>query len=378
MLVSMLGSLPTEVKVANFSFSALITMFTTLVFFVVLLKVKISFKCLPFILPYFLFVTFDTLGFLWGSLSISVIQNWVVWVGGFLVFVCFASIREVGRYVGAFNIIIKISFLPYSIFMSVLMLMGKDDPASVQLTLIFFSFFCSKFILTRSINSLIALLFLVLVPIFTASRIVLIAELVAGGYVFLMLEKYRLAPKESPFKWILPFASFFLILGVMFFAFSSSKNMEEANFNGDNALQVGSVNISTAGRLYWWERSFKSAMIRPFFGHGTDGSPEMLASRQWKHPHNDYLRIFHHLGLVGLFLWAIFILKILQVSYRGLRYTQNLSFQHVYLTGHLSIVFMSIVMFTDNTITYSYILFPCLAVLGITVSCFLNDSTLKA
>lgn len=66
-------------------------------------------------------------------------------------------------------------------------------------------------------------------------------------------------------------------------------------------LVVGGVSMSGRGLI--WLRTFRHAAQAPWIGHGTGSSVHFLATEVNVgviHPHNEYLRVFHDLGLVGL------------------------------------------------------------------------------
>lgn len=373
-LISMLGSLPTEVKLGPISLSAVITMVLVLFFCITLLKVKLSYSKLIYILPIWLFIFFDSLGFIWGPVNIGVVQNWVVWFGGGVIFLSFISIKNHSVYLPAFFRGIKLSAIPYFLFMITLVIFNKDDPATIQLSILFFSYFLARVLVFKEKVSLILLFSIFMFPIFTSSRIVLISEVLAGAYAFIFIRKYCENTHASVLSKALPYLGACILSIFVLLALNSSESMREANTGGDNALQVGEMNISTAGRAYWWKKSFESALAKPILGHGTDGSKEMLSSARWSHPHNDYLRIFHHLGVLGLIFWFSFVFLLFKTFKKAIKATNNDNERCVYIWSLLSLLFMSMVMLTDNTITYSYILFPCMALFGFTISLFLAST----
>jgi O-antigen ligase len=66
-------------------------------------------------------------------------------------------------------------------------------------------------------------------------------------------------------------------------------------------IQVGGVELSGRGLL--WLQTWRHALQKPLLGHGTGSATAYLETTfpgGAVHPHNDYLRAFHDLGVVGL------------------------------------------------------------------------------
>jgi O-antigen ligase len=82
------------------------------------------------------------------------------------------------------------------------------------------------------------------------------------------------------------------------------------------SLSLAGVDLSGRGIL--WVQTWLHARQAPVLGHGTGSSTHFLETTLRvgsSHPHNDYLRVFHDLGLVGL---AAVLLAAVAVA-RGLR-----------------------------------------------------------
>ena len=87
---------------------------------------------------------------------------------------------------------------------------------------------------------------------------------------------------------------------------SAAFSPEEANNGG--------IFINTTGRLLAWNVTQSAIREKPILGWGMGSSQDLVAATHptLVHPHNEYLRIAHDFGLLGLFLLAV----VLAVSYR--------------------------------------------------------------
>src|SRR5690606_35083896 len=62
-----------------------------------------------------------------------------------------------------------------------------------------------------------------------------------------------------------------------------------------------SVRFNTSGRANIWRAVWQSALSSPVIGKGFGSSAALLKKRFGiEHPHNEYLRVFHDLGVLGL------------------------------------------------------------------------------
>jgi O-antigen ligase len=151
----------------------------------------------------------------------------------------------------------------------------------------------------------------------------------------------------------------------VYWATTSIAPLRERFLEGDTSLQVGGLKINAMGRTWMWERTLDSYRQAPWIGQGSGSAQELMRSlsSNISHPHNDYLRILHDFGNVGLGLWAVGMACLLGHSVRSWLTTANAQDAMVHLAGTLSIVGLCISMLTDNPIVYVY----CMVPLGLTV-----------
>lgn len=133
---------------------------------------------------------------------------------------------------------------------------------------------------------------------------------------------------------------------------------------GDNA-QVGGIAVNTSGRSQLWSITYDSAMRAPIWGHGPGNAKivvqQFFAIPGTDHPHNDYLRIFNDLGVIGVVLfWGGVLLLLARLCRLAIRYDQTRHWSAV--MGVLSVV---LVAATDNVIVYQFIMVPVGVLVGI-------------
>jgi O-antigen ligase len=117
---------------------------------------------------------------------------------------------------------------------------------------------------------------------------------------------------------------------------------------------------------------------KPFWGHGT-GSSEAYFHSILDHPHNDYLRVYHDLGVIGLilFLWvwpgrACRYFKQWRAVYDKPQLAQP---QMAATLAALSVVFAFI---TDNPLVYDFVQVPVFLLFAIADNSMSRYSTLHS
>ena len=121
-----------------------------------------------------------------------------------------------------------------------------------------------------------------------------------------------------------------------------------------------------------WSATITSALDSPIVGQGM-GSSQQLIERLFPrlgHPHNDYLRVWHDLGAVGVALliaaMASWVRVLCHDWYEAERVgTRCAIFE---LSAMLLLVGLMLVMVPDNALIYSFIMGPA----GILIGCGLG------
>jgi O-antigen ligase len=133
---------------------------------------------------------------------------------------------------------------------------------------------------------------------------------------------------------------------------------------GDVSLSVAGIGVNAAGRTQVWQAVWDDWKSEPFIGHGP-GSASALANRVvpgFGQPHNDYLRLFDDLGLVGLGLLVWFVIRTARLLLRArARPRGELPAKAALLAG-LSVLIM---MVTDNPLDYSFVMLPLAVLIGL-------------
>lgn len=256
--------------------------------------------------------------------------------------------KVASRTVGALNIGTFIYFIA-AIYV---FLLYQEEPAFAIAGLPVFAFHLAKLTYARNFQSLTLVIMLIAFSILLESKIILLTQLSLIG--FEQINNRR----GGPIKKILVLA----ILLIACFALFSSDQFSNFFGGGDQAALIGGIAVNTSGRMYHWKIVFDAALQNPILGAGHSVPAVMFDTPSWSHPHNDYLRIFHKYGIVGLIIWGWFVYVIIQeVSRTGkvlvATCVSNQEFV-VNRTAFLSVLGLSLIMLTDNPLAYPYACIP--------------------
>jgi O-antigen ligase len=151
-----------------------------------------------------------------------------------------------------------------------------------------------------------------------------------------------------------------------YWAVTSYAPIRDRFLGGDNAVNYGGVSLNTSGRSQLWEIILNSSAREPFFGHGP-GSAELLISSLYPniaHPHNDYLRLLHDFGWVGLILFALgYAVLFARVFKRARRLDSP-----VHWSAVATLTAIAIAALTDNVIVYPFVMVPAAVVVGLSMA----------
>jgi O-antigen ligase len=120
--------------------------------------------------------------------------------------------------------------------------------------------------------------------------------------------------------------------------------------------------IDTQGRRNLWTLTWNEALETPIIGKGSGSASQLILSAYppLEHPHNDFLRVFHDLGFIGLltfvFAWTVQILHNLKYWIIFDKKRNYLAYFH--LAAMIATVAIFISFMTDNTLTYVFVLIP--------------------
>ncbi|MFC3573656.1 O-antigen ligase family protein [Streptomyces yaanensis] len=154
-----------------------------------------------------------------------------------------------------------------------------------------------------------------------------------------------------------------------YFALILSPDLQERFFSGDLAWNVQGVPLNAEGRAILWSIVTEHAQSNPWTGFGAGSAShvinEVLGTQD--QPHNEYLRLWHDFGYIGLGLWLIGYLLLMVRCWQGTRghSTGGAAPHYAALLALLGIGLMAI---TDNVFVYYYAMVPLGAMVGISLA----------
>jgi O-antigen ligase len=188
----------------------------------------------------------------------------------------------------------------------------------------------------------------------------------ATGIGLLLWPLSRMNSGATMKAWVRFAALVIASLAVFFAAFQTITPLRDRFLQGD-VESVGGVSINVTGRDDVWPVVWRSAVTSPWIGQGAGSSEIGLVEHGFRvnHPHNEYLRIFHDFGLVGILLWVWGFLVLVGRTFRAWRRADRTGDPDafVHLAAWLGLVSLALGMITDNSLRYVHVLLP----LGVTV-----------
>lgn len=161
-----------------------------------------------------------------------------------------------------------------------------------------------------------------------------------------------------------------LMTGVLYLTLTYFEPVRARFFQGDLSFRIGGIAINAMGRSSYWRATLESFAESPWIGKGA-GSSQILISSRWgrwgvSHPHNDYLRLLHDYGAIGLGLWLLGLGCVTWRIWRAwMRNDRKCPTEaRLHMTAFLSLVAMSLAMITDNTVVYAFAMAPLGVVVG--------------
>ena len=183
---------------------------------------------------------------------------------------------------------------------------------------------------------------------------------IAVGIVFaLVVTLLRRRPHAGLFRG--RFTTIAAILCVVAALVTFVRPLRDRLFTGDLGWQVGTVGINVSGRANMWATVIESAERSPLIGQGLGTSQLAIADAfELGHPHNDYLRLWHDLGIVGLGLFVASIVTWLWRLFTEWRAAARLGhpLAPLKLSATLALLGLLLVAITDNAIIYAFVMCP--------------------
>lgn len=153
-----------------------------------------------------------------------------------------------------------------------------------------------------------------------------------------------------------------LLVGLLILAYPTT--FYARFFEGYTRYEIGGVSISTSGRNTMWPIVFDSAMKHPVFGGGLGSSQEALG--EFIQPHNEYLRVWHDGGIIGVGLLVFaFITWLLQLR-RQFAWAVRTSRPHpeIELAALFTLLGIVLAAITDNGFMYMFVDAPAGLLIG--------------
>ncbi|MGV0026191.1 O-antigen ligase family protein [Phormidesmis priestleyi] len=129
---------------------------------------------------------------------------------------------------------------------------------------------------------------------------------------------------------------------------------------GDSG-QLGGVSLNTSGREFLWQAVQNSIARAPLFGKiiglGPGATSLVIEGGQ---PHNDYLRLQHDFGYLGLGFWVLGYVWLIGITFKSWLWSDRYDPDnaHVQLAAFLSLISIGLSMITDNVIVYVFAMSP--------------------
>lgn len=234
--------------------------------------------------------------------------------------------------------------------------------AVAMFALVLQSWYGAQWITYQNISSLLWSMLLLFIIFLSFSRSALIIS------IFLTLLSITLSRPRYLYKILLIiFISTATIISFGWILVSN--NPFKARFiGGDEGVKIYGLSLNTSGRATIWRTIWESALDNPITGKGI-GSSELVLQEKipgLKHPHNDYLRLFHDVGIIGLTIFIIQLKIWFIVTLRNYSHCtcHNKSLRLISSAAFLALLSLLCIMVTDNPITYSFIIMPTGIVIG--------------
>jgi O-antigen ligase len=175
-------------------------------------------------------------------------------------------------------------------------------------------------------------------------------------------------------KWYYPSTIFTFLFGLGLLLYWLSIPSVQARFfpSGIDNIKLNFEafqSIDTQGRVNLWTVTWQNALGKPILGHGTGSAGHLIYSTYppLEHPHNDYLRVFHDTGIVGLFFFVMaWVLQLIHY-WKNWKYADRRGLQHAMynLAAFTATLAICISFLTDNTMTYVFVLIPLFIIYGL-------------
>lgn len=320
------------------------------------------------VFAFLLFISWIAYGFIFYRVTVPGIQNTVVIISSILAFIVAAqvakSIRSPTRAI--VRAVLIAIWIPAVIYVLAIPVLGFGHtevfaPRSLAgFLLIGIAIHCGYW-RHGSRNDFWFALFLYAVVVLSLSR----AAMGMGLGVFILAQMSL----SSFTGWVRLTAILAVAIAGTVVLLQTFEPLKQRFFSGDLSASVGGVQINTMGRIAAWTTVINSAMEAPVVGKGPASSTEALANLHAgiEHPHNDYLRIWHDYGVVGLLLWFGAFGSMMVACRRQYKRFQQWGARETSLGAATTLAQVTLLalMLTDNVLIYFYNMVPIFILSGL-------------
>lgn len=164
------------------------------------------------------------------------------------------------------------------------------------------------------------------------------------------------------------------------FAVNHVTALHDRFYQGD-VRSYGGIALNTSGREGVWSTVWNDWKQSPWIGRGV-GSGDDLTARLYELPggggagniHNDYLRVLHDTGIIGLILWSLALFGLLRQTYRSAHRDAPPRAAAISWASYLGLFGVALAMITDNPLIYLFVMAP----LGVLIGLALGDRSSQA
>ncbi len=250
----------------------------------------------------------------------------------------------------------------YILVLGVTILLKDEDPATTQVGIAFVAFCISSYFHESKSKWIFLSVTIFVGQVLLKARGVVLAELLM---ILILSLVFNLSRRGVYTGFLYFLVQLLLLISASVIIFSYSGLGEKSIEGGDQALEFAGYSLNTSGRIYQWGVMIDSISESLFVGHGIPVAKQMMNVPGWFHPHNDYLRLLHQLGLIGLSAWLLFIIKSGWLIVRIFRASVDPVISVISLAALGTVCGQSLIMFTDNTMVYPYVIFLLFLQLGV-------------
>ncbi len=156
---------------------------------------------------------------------------------------------------------------------------------------------------------------------------------------------------------------------VVYYAVVHLPALHDRFFAGDKGGAAFGTTFNTSGRAVLWRVVYDDSKGHVLFGQGAGTSSALVRQvvQSSGEPHNDYLRLFHDFGIVGVSLWMVGYLILLHRIYQRARSARNVE-RGLHFAAAIALIGIALIAVTDNALIYYFTMLPLAVLVGTSLS----------